>query len=129
MDALKIEPAKTWPAVFFDANHHKLDIRGESYPENTSDFYRPVFEWLEAYLDNFPDTPVTVNVDLIYFNSSSSKILMDFLFKLDQAAEKGKPVTVNWFYEEDTEESLEYGEEFQEDVEHLIFQLLPKAEG
>jgi hypothetical protein len=31
--------------------NHVLEIKGKSYPENTSVFYSPVFEWLGKYLD------------------------------------------------------------------------------
>ena len=67
-----------------------------------------------------------VNIELYYFNSSSSKVLMNFFEVLDKAAEQGCNITVNWIYEEEDEDSLEFGEEFAEDVDHLTFNLQVK---
>jgi hypothetical protein len=66
-------------------------------------------------------------MELIYFNSSSSKVLMDFCDVLEEAANSGKNVTVNWIYEEDDEDALEFGEEFQEELESVKFNLVEKS--
>ncbi|MCF8040261.1 MAG: DUF1987 domain-containing protein, partial [Desulfohalobiaceae bacterium] len=65
-----------------------------------------------------------VEMELIYFNSSSSKILMNFFDMLEDAARAGLPVTVQWKYHQDNDISLECGEEFQEDLEHVDFHLV-----
>ncbi len=127
MNSLIIEATKYTPEIFFDCEKHTLGIRGKSYPENTSVFYQPVFEWLEEYLENIGDQNITVNMELIYFNSSSSKVLMDFCDVLDEAGSDGKHITLNWIYEEDDEDALEFGEEFQEDLESVTFNLVEKA--
>ncbi|MBU1171378.1 MAG: DUF1987 domain-containing protein [Proteobacteria bacterium] len=126
MDDLKIEPTKFTPEITFDYNHRLLEIKGESYPENTSEFFNPVFKWLEDYLAGDHDETTVVNIELYYFNSSSSKVLMNFLEVLDQASAKGKNITVNWVYEEEDEDSLEFGEEFAEDLNHVTFNLKAK---
>ena len=127
MDNLIIEATKYTPEISFDCNKNLLEIKGKSYPENTSVFYKPVFDWLREYLGQDEKKDVTANIDLIYFNSSSSKILMDFCDILDEAASDGKPISVNWIYEEDDEDAFEFGEEFQEDLEFVTFNLVKKA--
>lgn len=117
-----IPATKSSPEINFDPNADKLEIRGESYPENCSQFYTPVFEWLEQYLNN-TNAPIHLDMEIQYFNSSSSKALMDLFDMLDEAAGKGKSVFVNWHYHEDNETAQECGEEFQEDVLHLDFKL------
>ncbi len=124
MELLKIEGAKHTPYICFDPEKHQLEITGESYPENTSEFFGRIFDWLNEYLAGINDETVTVNVKLYYFNSSSSKILMDFFTILDDAAADGKNIVANWFYEADLEEGLEYGEDFQEDIESMKFNLI-----
>lgn len=128
MDNLKIQGTKYIPEIHFDGTHHVLSIRGKSYPENTAEFYTPVFSWLEQYLDNLDNhQEVWVHIDLSYFNSSSSKILMDFFDILDDAVKEGnKRITLNWYYDEEDETILEYGEEFKEDMEALPFNLVAK---
>ena len=126
MENLEIAATKSSPEVMFNASEHTLSIVGESYPENTTLFYEPVFAWIEKYMDTVDEEEVTVNIELIYFNSSSSKVLMDLFEILEDLSDEGKNITVNWIYDEDNEASLEYGEEFEEDIESLTFNLVEK---
>lgn len=126
MDDLRIESTKFTPEINFDYANRVLEIKGESYPENTSEFFNPVFKWLEDYLGEDTGADTVVNIELYYFNSSSSKVLMNFFEVLDKAAEKGRSITVHWIYEEEDEDSLEFGEEFAEDVDHLNFKIQVK---
>jgi len=126
MQTLEISATKSSPAIYFDASSNTLTMSGESYPENTAQFYEPVFEWLEEYIDSLNDQPVTFNMELIYFNSSSSKALMDIFDILEEACDDGKNIILNWIYDEDNDAALEYGEEFAEDIETLTFNLVEK---
>lgn len=128
MDNLIIEATKYTPTIMFDAERNLLEIRGETYPENTAEFYAPVFKWLDEYLAQLQDEPVTVNLEINYFNSSSSKVLMDMFDKLEEMVKNGKKVELNWIYDKDNESALEYGEEFKEDLEVLELNLVQKAE-
>ncbi len=125
MENLIIEATKSSPYIELNCNSNVHTIKGESYPENTFAFYKPVMDWLEEYLENLEDKAV-FNIEFIYFNSSSSKILMDIFDLLDEACENGKSITVNWIYDEDNDASEEYGEEFAEDLENLEFNLVVK---
>lgn len=124
MNHLIIEKTEATPGICFDPASGLLELRGESYPENTAEFYAPVFEWLRKYLPASLDT--TVNMEIIYFNSSSSKALMNFFDLLDDSAATGKKIAVNWFYDAGNESALEYGEEFKEDLNRLEFNLVEK---
>lgn len=118
------QKSKSTPWINFDPEQNYLEIKGESYPEDSAGFYSPMLEWLETYLQQVNDSPVHVDVELIYFNSSSSKILMNFFDMLEDAAQKGIGITIHWKYHEDNDIALECGEEFQEDLEHVVFDLL-----
>ncbi len=126
MENLQIEAKKSSPEINFDVQTNILSIIGESYPENTTQFYEPIFEWLEEFIDTVEDQEIVFNIELIYFNSSSSKVLMDLFDTLEEASEDDKNIVVNWIYDEDNEASLEYGEEFAEDMESLTFNLVEK---
>ena len=129
MKNLAIEATKQTPKVSFDADNHVLEFQGESYPENMVEFADPIFSWLEEYLEQLGEQPVTVNIELIYFNSSSSKMLLDLFDKLEEEVENnGKNITVNWIYHAENDSAEEYGEEFQEDLESLTFNLVQKNE-
>ena len=64
MDNLIIEATKYTPKILFDAKNHLLEITGETYPENTAEFYAPVFKWLEGYIAELQDEVVTVNLEI-----------------------------------------------------------------
>jgi hypothetical protein len=124
MDRIEIAKTEYSPQVILDDKRGVLDLQGESYPENVAAFYRPVFEWLNRYLGIANNTQLTVNIELLYFNSSSSKVLMDMLDVLEDASRSGKGIVVNWRYDEDNDMAEEYGQEFAEDVDHLTFHLI-----
>jgi len=126
MDNLIIEATKYTPKIVFDAGTHLLEIKGETYPENTAEFYAPVFKWLEEYIAKLQNEAVTVNLEINYFNSSSSKVLMDMFDKFEASVKEGKNITLNWIYDKENESSFEYGEEFQEDLEVLQLNLVEK---
>ncbi len=126
MDNLIIEATKYTPKINFDAGNNLLEIAGETYPENTAEFYAPVFSWLDEYLEQIDDKEVTVNLEINYFNSSSSKVLMDMFDKFEETVTEGKNITLNWIYDKENSSMLEAGKEFQEDMESLEFHLIPK---
>ena len=126
MKNLNITSTKYTPEINFDADSNILEIKGETYPENTAEFYAPVFTWLDEYIDQLKDDEVTLNLEITYFNSSSSKVLMDLFDRFEDAHRNGKNITLNWIYDKDNESVLEYGEEFQEDLENLTLNLIAK---
>jgi hypothetical protein len=127
MENLAIEATKQTPKVSFDAENHVLEFQGESYPENMALFAAPIFTWLEKYLEQLGEQTFTVNIDLTYFNSSSSKMLLDLFDKLEEEVENnGKDIIVNWIYDAEDDGAEEFGEEFQEDLESLTFNLVQK---
>lgn len=126
MENIYISATRTTPEISLDCEKHILEIRGESFPENTAAFYNPIMDWICAYMDRLESQNVTVNMEIVYFNSSSSKILMDFFDILAEASENGKSIVVNWIYDPENENALSTGEEFQEDFETLRLDLVRK---
>jgi hypothetical protein len=123
MEKLEIDATDRSPAIAFDFAGHHLKISGESYPEDVTAFYNPVFEALDAYLADLGDGGCRFDFELIYFNSSSAKAIMMLMEKLDEAAEAGATIEVHWYYDEEDDTMEELGEEFGEDLEHATFHL------
>ena len=112
MEPISIEGTAKTPTVKFDAATGVMEIKGRSIPENSIEFYKPIVDWLDEYAAGAKET-TQVNVQLEYFNTSSSKCILD-VFKKLEAINKGKSeVTINWYYEEDDEEMLEAGEDYE----------------
>jgi len=124
MEEFIVVETKSSPRISFNPLTHRHEISGESYPENCSKFYGPMFGWLETYLGNVSSVKVELSIDILYFNSSSSKVFMDLFDLLDDAASLNTDVVVNWRYHEDNELALECGEEFMEDVQNIHFNLV-----
>ena len=126
MQNLVIEETKYTPKIVLDAESGVIELRGKSYPENTFEFYKPMMEWLEEYFDSNAKEKTVVNMEIIYFNSSSSKLFFDFFDLLDEAKDE-HDIEVNWIYDEENESALEAGEDFIEDFEELTINLVKKT--
>lgn len=121
MDNLYIAATATSPEVDFRFDQHLLSMSGESYPENAAAFYTPIIQQLRAYLATCSGTAITANVALAYFNSSSTKMLFNMFNALDQSAQAGNRVQLNWYHDEEDETILEFGEELQADFKAIDF--------
>ena len=126
MQNLTIKATKYTPEISLDADSGIISMVGKSYPENTFDFYKPVMEWIESYFSNNAKEKSVINMEIIYFNSSSSKLFFDFFDLIEEASEEHS-VEINWIYDEENESALEAGEDFKEDFEALTFNLVAKA--
>jgi hypothetical protein len=114
MNALHIEGTAKTPAIHFLAG--TLEISGKSIPENSIEFYQPLYNWLDQYGQQ-PEKSTALKVRLEYFNTSSSKCLLDVFRKLEAIQKSGKSnVTVIWMYEEEDEDMMEAGEDYREIV-------------
>ncbi len=78
---------------------------------------------LETHLKALQDTAVEFTFELVYFNSSTAKILMGLFDPLDETARNGNPVDLVWVFETDDDDMQELGEEFGEDLRHAKFEL------
>ncbi len=111
MEPISIAGTPKTPNVNFEPSG-KVEIKGRSIPENSIEFYKPLVDWLESYMQN-PAGKTDVNIQLEYFNTSSSKCILDVFKKLEAIYKSGNEVAINWYYEEDDEDMLEAGEDYQ----------------
>ena len=112
MEKISIEGSPKTPTINFDTDKGFLEIKGRSIPENSIEFYKPLVDSLEKYAGK-PQGATNVNIQLEYFNTSSSKCILDVFKKLEAIHKGGSVVTINWHYEEDDEDMLEAGEDYQ----------------
>ena len=116
MDVIKIMGTDDTPSVTLDAGNNVFEISGRSLPEDVAAFYNPIIDWMEKY--NQSPLPKTVfNFKLVYFNTASSKMLLDILMKLEELHNAGKEVLVRWHFAEDDEDMKEAGEEYADIVD------------
>lgn len=102
MESIKIEGYKGKyyvPTVDFNLETGVCELTGESFLESTVEFYEPLISWLNEFATT-QKRPLTFNVKLTYYNTSSSKRLVDILRTLKEYKDAGGEVVVNWYIED-----------------------------
>ncbi|GBF50912.1 hypothetical protein LPTSP4_24390 [Leptospira ryugenii] len=115
METIRITSTKNSPEVVLDFDNGIAEVVGESYPENAVSFYKPVFDWLNQTISQ--KKPFKFVFKLDYFNTSSSKCIIDILDLLQIYHSNGGKINVEWYYRQDDEDMKDTGEEFLEDVD------------
>lgn len=124
METLLIEQTDDSPRIVLDPVDKLFEISGKSLPEDVLDFYQPVLDWLNAYRKE-PDAKTIFNIRLIYFNTSSSKMILDILLIFEEMVEEGHEVLIRWHSHQKDEDMQEAGKEFAEMIavpfDHLTY--------
>lgn len=123
MDTIKILGTDDTPTVTLDAANDIFEISGRSLPEDVTAFYSPILDWLEEYAAT-PNEKTVFQFKLVYFNTASSKLLLDVLMKLEDIASDGHDVLVKWCYPDDDLDMMEAGEEYA-DIVDVPFEQVP----
>lgn len=126
MKKLSIAKTQNTPRVLLDPEAGVVDLTGKSYPENTSELFGPVIGWLNEYFGGNSRDKTIVNLDIDYFNSSSSRALYELFTVLNEAVVAGNEIEVNWIYDEEDESTEEDGEDFSEEFSGLGIKLVKK---
>lgn len=102
------------PSVHFDAESGHCLMEGESYLENTWDFYENLLNWLKAFAST--KRPIQFDFKLAYFNTSSSKGILQLLEFLEEYEAEGGEIIINWYYPSHDEDLKEEAEDFMIDT-------------
>lgn len=129
MESYYLEASPKTPKLDFKYDSGSFQISGRSIPENSIEFYKPLIEWLEGYVQN-AQAETKLEVKLEYFNTSSSKCLVEIFRKLEQIPQLNgdKKVMIDWYYDEEDEDMQESGEDFKEIIKIPIKMILQKEE-
>ncbi|MBX3102855.1 MAG: DUF1987 domain-containing protein [Bacteroidetes bacterium] len=112
MEPLKIEPTHKTPKVYFAPQENVFELSGRSIPEDSVGFYKHILDWIDDY-GKSPNSLTEFNFELEYFNTSSSKNILELLKKLEGIHESGHNVKIYWYYDEDDEDMEETGEDYK----------------
>ncbi len=110
MDKLFLEATVQTPLIDFDPESGLMQIKGRAIPDNPDNFWLPILNWFESYL-MLPAEETTFEIDLDYFNISSSKRILVLLYKLNDIADNGRRVNVKWCYNKADEDMFEVGQD------------------
>lgn len=104
MEDLIIEETHETPRVGFYYQQGNLEITGRSLIENVWDFYLPLIQWLDEYVKKPYTITTKIVLKLDYFNTSSSKAILDILQTLRGLTEQGHEVHCHWYQDQGEEE-------------------------
>jgi hypothetical protein len=123
--AFRLEREKTTstPYVLVDEERGYMRLEGRCFHENVGVFFEDINNWMNAYLATDFGT-FTFENEISYFNSSTTKLMLNMLMKMDKRSLGGNKVIVNWITTEDNDIMVECGEDFEEEMENLEFNLI-----
>ena len=110
LDSLIIEQTINTPEIIFDVENGSFKISGKSMPEDAVEFYKPIVEWVKEFAKT-PLSKATFNVELEYFNTASSKLILGIIKTIGQSS---SDTCINWYYMEDDEDMQDVGEHLSE---------------
>lgn len=116
MNDLSIAGTQSTPTISACWEAGTLSMSGDSYPENSFEFFGDVIGWVERFLAE-SERPLALDLRLAYMNTSSVKAMMDIFDLLGEAHQRGRSVAVTWFYDARNERVGELADEFREDCE------------
>ena len=116
MEVINIKGTDDTPNVILDKEKGHFEISGRSLPEDVNMFYNPILDWIDGYAEG-PNDSTEFVFKLEYFNTASSKVILDILLKFEEIVENGNKVVIKWHYHEEEEDMLEAGEEYADIVD------------
>lgn len=122
MKSIRIEEVGYTPGIVLDAKKGIFEITGKACPEDAIEFYQPILDWLEKYKEE-PNPETIFEFKLSYYNTASSKVLLNIMQRLEEIRNTGANVRIKWFYYEDDEELQNAGEDFAEMIK-VPFELI-----
>ena len=126
MPGLSIDATSRTPAVILDEKTGYFCLTGESYPEDITGFYGPIRVALNEAMTKAEDA-FKADIKLVYFNSSSARVLMEIMDQMDEKAGSGLAIAVDWYCDPDDEITREFAEDISEDLSHVKFSIIDEA--
>lgn len=110
MNSFILEATEDTPEINFDPASKEFYISQRSLPENAIDFYAPVLEWVQGFLESKPQK-LFVDFRLEYFNTASAKQLAKLLLVLEKHKDQTQ-ININWYYKPEDKDMLSSGTRF-----------------
>ena len=124
MEVLRVEGGEDRPEVVLDKENNIFEISGRSIPEDVTEFFNPILAWLDVYAQE-PLEETVFNFKLEYYNTASSRLLLDVLLKLEDIYKDNHKVFVNWYYPQNDGDIEDGGKDYFELVK-IPHAILPR---
>jgi hypothetical protein len=113
MSDLNIAATDRTPEIQLSVEHGIFSMRGESFPEDVAAFYGQVILAIDSLSSSMP-RPLTVNVAMVYINSSSIKAMFRIFEGLENIRKNGQSISITWHFQDDDDIMQELGEDFKD---------------
>lgn len=107
---MRLPATRNTPYVYINPLSGNLIFKGRSSAHSSLEFYEPILTYLRL---NMSAQEIMADFQLEYFNTSTCKCLMQLFKWLGSEQQSGKKVKINWFIEQDDDDMLETGEDFE----------------
>jgi hypothetical protein len=114
MNNLNLPQTTSTPAILADWEAGLIQMKGDSYPENSFEVFQPLIDWVACFLEK-AGRPLHLELELVYLNTSSIRSMMDIFDQLEAAHKNGAVVSARWAYDVANERVGSLAEEFRED--------------
>jgi hypothetical protein len=133
MNRLYLPETEFTPEISLDIETRRFLFKGVSRPEDVFKFYEPSIDWLKQLDQNIiTHTDAKYNIPVIniefhlsYFNSSSSKMLLQILEIVKKIQNKGIEIKIDWYYDEHDEQMYDDGMDLSETID-IQFNFIPQ---
>lgn len=124
MNKFYIEESEFTPEISLDIESKKFSFKGVSRPEDVFKYYQPAINWLKELEQNimmhsdakYNIPQIDVDFHLTYFNSASSKMLLQILECIKKIQDIGIQVNIDWYYDENDEQMFDDGNDLSESI-------------
>jgi len=113
------------PLIIIEESYGFILFKGKSITVNTIGLYEPIMKYLKIFINKRPlDTKMII--DLEYFNTSSSKYLLEIFKILKHLNKKGFSLRIDWYYDEEDESMFDAGQDYSDILSDIPFNLIIK---
>jgi hypothetical protein len=108
---IDIKSGEDTPSVILDQERNRFEISGKSFPEDPTEFFTPILQWLEKYIEE-PNPFTLFEIKIYYFNSASAKQFLK-IFSLLIKISSPYAINIIWYYEPDDSTMRVKGEAYR----------------
>jgi hypothetical protein len=112
------EKTNRMPGVSLDAKNHAMLLEGEAYPEDVAAAFEPLMTSISTTLAESGETPMTVKFQLQYFNSGSSRKILEIIKMIDAS---DTAHNIEWLADPEDDEMIDHGNRFSRAVSKAGF--------
>jgi hypothetical protein len=109
-DSLLIEATEDTPQIDFNIETGVFKVTGRALPEDAHDFFKPIEEWVQNYVES-PNETTVVEMRIDYFNSAATRYIFNLLMCFEDIVDDGGDAKIVWYYKEGDDMIESKGEE------------------